>query len=378
MLTSLELIKGPKDEIASQSRLPVEEPDQRKIAVLLNRNARRVNDAVVKRVERIVGRDHVYYSRSLEEAEAFTREIVQKGYGTIVSGGGDGTLCGTINMVHRYIEESNRWREERFQRYGEAQVLIGTPRFAFLRLGTGNGIGTVIGARNALKDLKNLIDYLPGRTHEIPLIEVDGEKCFFGGLGFDSLMLNDYNRLKSRTSHPLLKPILHSVIGYLITLFVSTLPKALLGKAKMNVRISSRGKAYYVDPRRGDATIEVEPDTTLYEGPAMFVGVGSSPFYGAGFKIFPFANMMPGMMQLRIGRINPLVGVLNIASIWRGTYRNPNTVLDYLVEDIHVELTDPFPFQHSGDAMGLRQNLNLKIANENLKLVDFFPPQRLG
>ena len=378
MIRSLEPVPGPTPKIAARSKLPVEEPDQRKIAVLLNRNARRVSDAVVKRVERIVGRDHVYYSRSLEEAEAFTREIVQKGYGTIVSGGGDGTLGGTINMIHHYIEESNRWRVERYERYGEAQVLLGMPRFAFLRLGTGNGIGTVIGARNPLKDLKNLVDYLPGRTHEIPLVDVDGDKCFFSGLGFDSLMLNDYNRLKAKTDRPFLKPLLHNVIGYLVTLFVSTLPKALMGKAKMNVRITSRGKTYYVDPRRGDATIEVAPNTTLYEGPAMFVGVGSSPFYGAGFKIFPFANIMPGMMQLRIGRINPLWGVLNLVSIWRGTYRNPKTVIDYLVEDIHIELADPFPFQHSGEALGLRQNLNLKIAHESLKLVDFFPPQRMG
>ena len=104
------------------------------MAVLLNRNARLVTDKLVRKIERLVGRDHVYYSRSLEEAEAFTREIIQKNYGTIACGGGDGTLTGTVNFVQRYINEANRWRVERYERFGERQDLIGMPRFAFLRL----------------------------------------------------------------------------------------------------------------------------------------------------------------------------------------------------------------------------------------------------
>ena len=179
MLTPIQNVSEETTSSLTHAELPTVQPDERKIAVLLNRNAKQVSDTIVKRVERIVGRDHVYYSRSLEEGEAFAREIVQKGYGTVVSGGGDGTLSQTINMIHRYIKESNQWRMQRYERFGEKQTLIGTPRFAFLRLGTGNGIGSVIGAQNALRDLKNLVDYLPGRTHEIPLIDVDGEQCFF-------------------------------------------------------------------------------------------------------------------------------------------------------------------------------------------------------
>ena len=50
-----------------------------KVAVLLNRNARLVTDKLVRQMERLVGSEHVYYSRTLDEAEAFTREIIQKG-----------------------------------------------------------------------------------------------------------------------------------------------------------------------------------------------------------------------------------------------------------------------------------------------------------
>ena len=85
----------------------------------------------------------MFYSRSLEEAEGFTREVVQKGYGTVVAGGGDGTLARTVNLVQRYIREANQWRIERYRRYGDWQPLIRRPRFGYLRLGTGNGIELV-------------------------------------------------------------------------------------------------------------------------------------------------------------------------------------------------------------------------------------------
>ena len=73
------------------AELPVLQPDPTRIAVLLNRNARRVNDRVTRKLEHIVGKDHVFVTNTIDEAEAFSREVVQRGYGTIVSGGGDGT-----------------------------------------------------------------------------------------------------------------------------------------------------------------------------------------------------------------------------------------------------------------------------------------------
>jgi len=358
--------------------LPVVAPDVNKIAVLLNRNARQVNDKLVAKIEKIVGSDHVFYSHSLAEAEAFAREIVQGGYGTVISGGGDGTLCQTVNMINRYVEESNRWRRQRFERFGEKQSLLGMPRFAFLRLGTGNGIADVVGATDALDDLRKLVSYLPGRTHTIPLCEVDNELCFFAGLGFDSLLLDDYNWMKRNSNNRLLKPLLHTILGYFIALFARTLPRALFGGLKLKVRITSRTKAYYVDPRRGDAAIEMPAGTTLYEGPAIFVGAASSPFYGAGLKIFPFANMVPGYFNLRVANLNPLKGILRLWRIWRGTYRSSSNVFDFLVRDVHIELAEPFPFQHSGDPQGSRTRIDIRIAEADLSLVDFLPPVQMS
>jgi len=359
------------------AELPRQVPDPTRIAVLLNKNARRVSDGIAKRAERIVGGDHFFYSHNLEEAEAFSREIVQRGYGTVVCGGGDGTLCRAINLIQRYIDESNAWRAERYARYGEVQTLLAAPRFAILRLGTGNGMTGVVGAKDALKDLKRVVDYAPGRTHTIDLIEHDGDKFFFGGMGYDSLILNDYNALKERTHNRLFKPFMHTVGGYFAALFARTLPRAIFHNrsTKIEGRVVNQGKAYYVDPRRGDAVEEIEPGTTLFEGLATIITASTSPYFGYGFKMFPFANMMPGMMQLRVGTIGPFSALANLGSIWRGHYRNPSKVMDFLVEDVRIELERPFPFQHSGDAQGLRREVEMRISDEPLRLVDYYPPR---
>jgi diacylglycerol kinase family enzyme len=366
--------RAPRPRLA----LPVVEPDPNRIAVLLNRNARKVTDKLAKRIERIVGSDHVYYSHSLDEAEAFTREIVQRGYGTILSGGGDGTLCRTVNLVQRYIDESNAWRTERAVRYGERQSLIGAPRFGFLRLGTGNGMTRVVGAQNPIRDLQAIVDYAPGRTHSIPLIESEGERFFFSGLGYDSMILNDYNSLKEATKSRFLKPFMHGLTGYFAALFARTLPGLLLRGMHLEASVVNRGRAFYVDPRRGDAAVEVEPGATLFEGKARIIAAATSPFYGYGFKLFPFANIMPGMMHLRIATLGPLTSLGALPRVWNGSYRNPKHIFDFLVEDVHVELNDPFPYQHSGDAQGMRDAVDWRIADKPLRMVDCHKPRQFG
>jgi diacylglycerol kinase family enzyme len=358
------------------AELPVARLDPSRVAVLLNRNARRVSDRLARKVERIVGPENLFYSRSLEEAEAFSREIVQQGFGTVVSGGGDGTLVQTVNNVRRYVDESNLWRAERFKRYGERQNLLPMPRFAFLRLGTGNGIGHVVGAGDPVHDLKRVIDYAPGRTHTISMMDTGSERCVIAGIGYDSVLLNDYNWLKQHTHNAFLKPLMHSVLGYFAALFSRTLPRIVLtDETKLQARVVNRGRGYYIDPRRGDGLVPIEPGETLFEGTAAMIGGGTMPFYGYGFRAFPFANAMPGMMHLRIYKAGPFRTLANLPAVWKGSYRHPELLLDFLVEDIGVELARPYPFQHSGDDQGMRDRLDLRVADEPLKLVDYYGPR---
>lgn len=363
---------APVSEPNDEPRLPTVAPDPGRVAVLLNKNARRVTDRLAQKMERVVGRDHLFYSHSLEEAASFAREIVGRGYGTVVCGGGDGTLVQAVNLIQQHVRKSNAWRAERHRRTGEAQSYIGIPRFAFLRLGTGNAVSDLVGSRDPVTDLKRVVDLMPSRTQQIPMLTNGQERFFFAGLGNDSLILDDYHWLKERTHHPLLKPFVHGVSGYLFASFLRTLPRVLFGRnVRPEVRVKTVGRGYYVDPRRGDFTEELAPGTVVFEGPASFVGAATIPYFGYRFKAFPFARIMPHMMNLRVSTIGPLSAVWHLRGMWRGTYRHPKQFLDFMVEAFHVELARPFPWEHSGDTQGPTDELFLQVAPEPLELVDF-------
>jgi len=358
--------------------LPKVNPDPSRVAVLLNRNARRVTDKLAKQMEEVVGAGNLFYSRTVEEAEAYAREIVQRGYGTVACGGGDGTLTRAVNLVQRYVEEANTWRLDRYRRFGEWQTLLESPRFAFLRLGTGNGLAPVVGAGDPILDLQQIVGHAPLRERPMPMIDVGGEHCFFAGIGYDSLVLNDYNWLKHRTRNRFLKPVFNSVLGYAAAIAARTLPNVLFRHAShLTARVVARAPAFYVDPRKGDAVESVTAGTTLYEGPASMLGAGTTPFYGYGLKVYPFAGMMPGMMHLRIANIGPLKALSNLPSVWKGTYRDPSAIFDFLASDVEIELEQPFPFQHSGDAQGMRKNLRWTVTEDKLSLLDLHRPRRI-
>ncbi|KAJ1639927.1 ATP-NAD kinase-like domain-containing protein, partial [Pavlovales sp. CCMP2436] len=147
--------------------------DESRVAVVLNANARRVGAREIALARELVGAEHVFATRCDEEAKAAYTQIVARGYGTVVPAGGDGTLCAVINGL----------ANERRDAWGEVLPLVGMPRFAYLPLGTGNGMATLVGPRQNMAEA----------TLPVPLIEVDGgDLCFFAGCGFDSLMLDDF------------------------------------------------------------------------------------------------------------------------------------------------------------------------------------------
>lgn len=358
---------------------PAKVADPSRVAVLLNRNAKRVTDRIARKMEKVVGRDNLFYSRSLEEAEELSRQIVQRGYGTIVCGGGDGTLVQAVNQIHRYVEESNAWRVERGQRTGEEQRFLTPPRFAFLRLGTGNALSSLVGARNPVKDLRQIVDLVPGRTLELPLMRWGAERFFFCGMGYDAMVLNDYNSLKERTHNRLLKPLLHGVSGYFAALLARTLPRVAFSRShQLEARVKTIGRGYYVDPRRGDFIAKLEPGTVVFEGKASFIGAGTVPYFGYQFRVFPFARMMPELMNLRITTMGAAKTLANLPKIWKGTYRNSESILDFMVDGYEVELARPFPFQHSGDAAGEVDELKVTLAAQPIELVDLYPKPPLA
>ncbi len=362
-------------EFASEPEsLPVAIPDPEKIAVVLNANARRVTKSVVKRMWRLVGKEHVYFSHSLDEAGNFVREIVQQGYGTVVCGGGDGTLTNLINMLYKYIDESNDWRRRVYERTGEVQPLLSAPRIGALKLGTGNGLSGVLGTSNPVKNVARLLEGKVANTVTIPMIEADGEYFFFGGQGYDAVVLNDYNWVKDNFgSTPVIGPMLKTLAGYFAGAFLRTLPRAVRSGSSVEMRVYNTGKrCFYVDPRRGDRLMPIEQGELLYEGPLTMAGVATTPFFGYGLRAYPFAGISPDMMNLRLASIGPFHVLARLGSFWDGSFRDFRQVKDFLVESVRVECVRPFPYQHSGEGRGFKDVIEYKVSDRRVNFLDFY------
>src|SRR5258708_7411303 len=132
-----------------------------RIAVVVNGNARNVTADVISTLDRILQGGDLFVSRRIEEGPELARTIVNRGYGTVLTGGGDGTFTNIVTVV---VTEARRQGRP-------------FPRFGFLRLGTGNALAWVVGASHAkrrglAKDLQRLHEEAGSRA--LRLIEVDG------------------------------------------------------------------------------------------------------------------------------------------------------------------------------------------------------------
>jgi hypothetical protein len=84
----------------------------------------------------------------------------------------------------------------------------------------------------------------------------------------------------------------------------------------VKVQTSDIDNTVWIDHRRGDLVRKVIAEkkdddkedglVLLYQGNAGIVAASSTPYYGGGLRLFPFARMTLNGMQLRIGRIHPL------------------------------------------------------------------------
>ena len=287
-----------------------------------------------------------------------------------------------------------------------------------------------------------------------------GDLCFFAGSGFDSLMLHDFQQIKawsstSKTLPTFLKDALSSVAGYCVALVTLTLPQTLrYGTHKIKVKVTTEDEeTLWVDHRRGDFSelavkkgnakedvsrdiangvpnnINATATTTqanpmkkqhlLYSGTTGILAASTTPYYGGGLRLFPYARLIPNKLQLRIGRISPLVGFINIPSIFQGSYREKSDrfgCLDFIGDDFEVEVSSDayrehverkrrgsgrswwrrirgktedgetgdtneeqqpvsskkgFPFQHSGESMGIKERFRLRVVKTPVRFVSF-------
>lgn len=332
-----------------------------RIAVVVNGNARSVTSEVISTLDQILLGGDIFVSRRLEEGPELARTIVNRGYGTVLTGGGDGTFVTVVSDVVREAQKQNR----------------PIPRFGFLKLGTGNALAWVVGAsggkrRGLAADIQRLREDAGSRA--VRFVEVENLIAPFAGFGVDAVVLSDYEFVKKRLLTTPLRSVAAGPLSYVVSTMTRSLPSYFL-RAVPHCRIVNDGAdAFRVGSKGSIVGPAIPKGETIYEGPARIAAVSTIPYFGFGFRAFPYAEERPDRMNLRVSVITPIPFVLNFRGIWRGEYENPNHISDYLVDAVIFEFDPPTPFQIGGDSRGERSRVRAALSPTTIRLVDFYAP----
>lgn len=304
---------------------------------------------VVRSISKQLPPESVFVSSNMNEARQLTREILSRGYGTVVTGGGDGTLMGFLNDSFEYTD-----------REGEGGEM---PVIGVLKLGTGNGIGSYVGADAYLSDLQRMVGGRSKRRQRMSILEVEGRYCHFAGVGLDAAILNDYVGYKNTW--------LGKRLRYAASVPAVSIPKQLTERRNYPVGhvINEGAPAYRIGIDGQPVGRPIQRGETIYRGPVLIVGAATVPYYGYGLKLYPFAGRQPGRMQLRVSWASTFETLSRLPWIWRGTYRSPN-IRDYYCEKVRMVFDQPIPFQIGGDGVGTRRDVTFALSERSVELID--------
>lgn len=330
-------------------------PRPRRCAVLLNANAKRVDDRVVQDLRSVVRDDDLFVSTCLRSAETCVRRILETGHRALLLGGGDGTIAAGLNLLARVGAEPGHRRRA-------------LPDLGVLRLGTGNALASLSRAGRPLEDATRVLAGDALETSPLRVLEVEGhgELFPFGSLGYDAQLLNDYVNVVEGARTAWGRRLAKSVAGYVYAVGTRTIP-AELRRPATEVRVVSRGRASLLDPETLEE-IPLDASAPLFEGVARAVLVGTTPYYGYGFRVLPYAGRRGDRFHLRVSTASIPYLIGRLPQLWRGTLRSSRLV-DFLVEDVEVETSQPLPLQLSGDAWGQTDRARIRLSDRTFRLL---------
>jgi len=331
------------------------QPDHR-VAVLLNPNAKRVSPQIRGAIASVVAPEDIFVSHSESEAQTIARTVVARGYETVFTGGGDGTFMGFVNHICDCIGTTH------------------LPRFGILRLGTGNALASLVGASPARGGgiINDLVRTRAGEIRsifELDLIEAEGLRCPFAGLGADAHIINAYAAVKSR--YKWLGRYVQGSLGYGIAVATRSFPHYLRRRRLPEIEVLNTGStAFRIDSSGEPVGPAIEYGEVLYRGPALIAAGSTMPLFGFDLRFFPFAGKRRANMHLRIFAGSTLGVVAHLPRTFRGTYF-PKGVHDFYCQSVHIRASEPMPMERGGDPCGERTELDLSIADRSIELVSF-------
>lgn len=322
-----------------------------------NTRARRVTPKVVEAFRQALPRARVIATGSMDEARREAEGLVRRPPSLLFCGGGDGTVVVLLNLLRELGAKD-------------------FPTLALLQLGTGNGWPLATGAPPWKQAARRVAKVpLAAPTQRFNLIEVEGRLCHFTGVGWDGIILHDYQRnLEKRRNQKVgagLSTKLHaSVLGYLYSIARITVPEQMAMNrqhGRATVRLETLERAYGLS--QGGHPVPLPEDRkVLHEGPHSVASAATEPFWGGGFKAFPYALALPGYVNVRLYDRGPLEGFLNTPRLWTGGIGLPG-FYDFFVTRARFVFNREMPFQVGGDVVGPRASLEFGTAKEAVQVM---------
>jgi diacylglycerol kinase family enzyme len=196
----------------------------------------------------------------------------------------------------------------------------------------------------------------------------------FAGFGVDAVVLQDYDHVRKQLAKTALKRIAPGPLSYAVSSVTRSIPSYFFRQVPHCRVINDGGNAFRLGPKGAIVGLPIPKGQTIYEGPARIAALSTIPYYGFGFRAFPYAEERPDRMNLRISTITPIPFVRNFRAIWRGEYESATYMSDYLVDAVTFELDPPTPFQIGGDPRGERTRVQAVLSPTTIRLVDFYAP----
>jgi diacylglycerol kinase family enzyme len=340
-------------------------PPAGEVAVVLYRNARGVTPRQIRRIERLHGAADVFLSHSPADSRRIAATVLERGYRSVLFGGGDGTFVCCLNDLVAAT-----------QRTGQP-----LPRMGVLRLGTGNAMGFYLGVEPPT--LRGLRSELARARHQgsperdLSLLLVDGKLAPFAGTGLDSQILEDYGATTRTLDSFGLGPLVSSPLRYALAVALRSVPRFVTRRLPQVEVVNIGGPAYAVLPDGQLDRVALPRGTVLYRGPCTLAGAATVPCYGFGVRIFPFADRRPDKFHVRCTNASALEALSHLPGVLRGTYLSPS-LRDFLCDAVEIHMEHPVPMQVGGDLQQERRDyMRIELAPQRLRMLCSQPPAAL-
>lgn len=330
-------------------------------AAWFNGRAKQVTPKVVRAFEQALPHARVYVSQDFEQAQHFAKELAKNPPALLFTGGGDGTISRMLNWLR------------------EAGMQSGFPPLALLRLGTGNGWPNAVGA----PPFKKVLPRLAGLSWSPPirrfdLIETEGRLSQFAGVGLDATVLHDYaTDLAKRKAQPVGSRFAEwahkGLMGYLVSTFTVTIPQDIAKnrrEGRVQVTFENLGRPALTLDANARAVPVPHAPRVLYQGPISVGGAAVEPEWGARFKAYPFAQLVPGTLNMRVYEGTAFDAATQMLKLWRGAYPLEG-MHDFFITKARMTFSRPMPFQIAGDPAGLREQIDYAVAAQTVDMVDW-------